>query len=136
MEWSARTCCYCCFIYTDQEIFTHHRLFIVSHRCQPSRKHAGNSAFWLIFRIFARTSRISGFISKQRKPLQKIKILLAVWTHFVRNCSAKTSLIASPSYLKMVILDSKIRIFRLSTSAPMDIHLVRVAQYVDVLNVR
>ena len=26
LEWLARTCCYCCLTYTDQEIFTHHRL--------------------------------------------------------------------------------------------------------------
>ena len=35
-----------------------------THRCQPSRNLAGNPAFWLISRIFARTSRISCFISK------------------------------------------------------------------------
>ena len=32
--------------------------------CQPSRNRAGNPAVWLVSRIFARTSRISGFISK------------------------------------------------------------------------
>ena len=34
------------------------------HRCQPSRNRAGNPAFLVISRIFARTSHISGFISK------------------------------------------------------------------------
>ena len=33
------------------------------------------------------------------------------------------------------ILDSKIHLFRLSTSAPLDIHLVRVPQDADVVNV-
>ena len=32
--------------------------------CQPSRNRAGNPAIWLVSRIFARTSRISGFFSK------------------------------------------------------------------------
>ena len=36
---------------------------------------------------------------------------------------------------QILIFDSKICLFRLSTSAPMDIHLVRVTQYVDVVNV-
>ena len=44
-------------------------------------------------------------------------------------------MIASPSYY-IVIFDSKILIFRLSSSAPMDINLVRVPQDVDVVNVR
>ena len=41
-----------------------------NHRCQPSRNHAGNPAFWRISRIFARTSCISGFISKFKKSLK------------------------------------------------------------------
>ena len=44
-------------------------------------------------------------------------------------------MIASPRY-EIVIFDSKIRIFWLSTSAPMDIHFVRVPQDVDMVNVR
>ena len=47
-------------------------------------------------RIFARTSRISGFISKFKKSL-KITIILAVRRHFVRKSSAKTLVITSPS---------------------------------------
>ena len=37
------------------------------HRCQPSRNRAGNPAFSIISHIFARTSRISGLISKKQK---------------------------------------------------------------------
>ena len=33
-------------------------------------------------------------------------------------------------------VQQKMCLFRLSTSAPMDIHLVRVLQYVNVVNVR
>ena len=44
-------------------------------------------------------------------------------------------MIASPSY-EILIFDSKRRIFRLGTSASMDIHFVRVPQDVDVVNVR
>ena len=36
----------------------------IAGRLTPSRNRAGNPAFWLISRIFSRTSRISGFISK------------------------------------------------------------------------
>ena len=57
------------------------------HRCQPSRNRAGNPAFGLISRIFQRTSRISGFISKYQKSL-KIALILAVRRHFVRKISA------------------------------------------------
>ena len=38
--------------------------FVLSNWNKPSRNRAGNPAFWLISRIFARTSRISDFISK------------------------------------------------------------------------
>ena len=37
---------------------------------------------------------------------------------------------------RLAIFDSKRRLFRLSTSATVDIHLVRVPQDVDVVNVR
>ena len=39
-------------------------------------------------------------------------------------------------YIILAIFDSQIRIFRLITSAPMDIHLVRVPQDVDVVNAK
>ena len=54
-----------------------------SHKCEPSRNRAGNPAFWLISRIIARTSRITGFISKIKKSL-KIAIIVPVRRHFVR----------------------------------------------------
>ena len=69
----------------------------IIHRCQPSHNRAGNPAFCLISCIFARMSRISGFILKQQKSL-KIAIILAVRRHFVAKSSAKTSMTASPSY--------------------------------------
>ena len=58
---------------------------------------AGNPAFGLTSCIFARTSSISGFISKLQKSL-KIATILAVRRHFVRKSSEKTSLLASHSY--------------------------------------
>ena len=48
----------------------------------------------------------------------------------------KTSLNDTSPLLNSVFFYSKRRLFRLSTSAPMDIHLVRVPQDVDVVNVR
>ena len=71
-------------------------LSCTKHRCQQSRNRVGNPAFWLLSRIFARTSRISGFISKQQKSV-KIAIILGARRHLVRKSSAKTSVIASPS---------------------------------------
>ena len=72
------------------------------HRCQPSGNRAGISEFWIISRIFARTSRISGFISKSKKML-KMAIISSVTVsgncteHFVRKSSAKTSMVAQCS---------------------------------------
>ena len=118
---------------------THASVITPTHRCQPSRNRAGNPAFglfpafphfcenvphfWLYFETIKIDENRNNFSCR---PLRR---------HFVRKSSAKTSIITSPSYL-IVILDSKIRLFRLSTSAPMDIHLVRVPQDVDVVNVR
>ena len=50
------------------------------------------------FPHFARTSRIFCFISKYQKSL-KIAIIFTVRRHFVGKSSAKTAMIASPSYL-------------------------------------
>ena len=77
---------YCsCIIFQHEMLLLLVFLDLISHRRQPSRNRAGNPAFWLISRIFARKSRI-------------------------------------------VIFDSKLRLFRLRTSSPSDIHLVRVSQ--------
>ena len=40
---------------------------MLQHRCQPFRNRVGNPTFRLSFRIFAKTSRIFGFLSEQIK---------------------------------------------------------------------
>ena len=84
---------------TDHSL-NHYMIHTVHVQVSTVPQSCGKSRILAYFphsRIFGRTSRISGFISKQPKSL-KIAIILPARIHFVRKSSAKTTMIASPSY--------------------------------------
>ena len=88
-EWCSRFLLLCCnnklakgivLVYIYIYIYTGVYIYTVYHRCQPSRNRAGNPAFLLLSRIFARTFRI--FVHNSRVKLEDFR-------RYDANCSPR-----------------------------------------------
>ena len=97
-----------------------------THRCQPSRNRAGNPIVLLISRIPAFLRERPAFLAIFRSNKNRNN-----FSCMETFCSKKLCENVNDS-----VAYSTIRLLRLSTSAAMGIHLVRVPQDVDVVNVR